>query len=86
MKLSGGQVQRGSESASVQLGFFPLLQLLIKMIISPTANVTNDFLLFVFHFTKRFLAILAQPMFHVEGMLAIGILHQALQLMLLAMR
>ena len=35
---------------------------------------------------QRVLAILAQPMFHVEGILAMGILHQALQIILLAMR
>ena len=35
---------------------------------------------------QRVLAILAQPMFHVEGILAMGILHQALQGILLAMR
>ena len=35
---------------------------------------------------QRVLAILAQPMFHVEGILAMGILHQALRVILLAMR
>ena len=35
---------------------------------------------------QRFLAILAQPIFHVEGILAMGILHQALRVILFAMR
>ena len=35
---------------------------------------------------QRVLAILAQPMFHVKGILAMGILHQALRVILLAMR
>ena len=35
---------------------------------------------------QRVLAILAQPMFHVKGILAMGILHQALRGIRLAMR
>ena len=35
---------------------------------------------------QRVLAILAQPMFHVKGILAMGIPHQALRVILLAMR
>ena len=35
---------------------------------------------------QRVLAILAQPMFHVEGILAMGILHQALRGIRLTMR